>query len=118
MRRGLQTARMKAEAPGSRRRHLEQAACDRQVLENVGRLVLVGEVVVEEDRGSNGEGYEVQVVTDASASFTKVGDDAARRRIEQAGAVTTSTAQIISELAVDWTTPRGQALGKLMGLGG
>ena len=63
------------------------------------------------------EGYEVQVVTDASASFTKVGDDAALRRIEQAGAVITSTAQIISELAVDWTTPRGQALGKLLNLG-
>jgi nicotinamidase-related amidase len=61
------------------------------------------------------EGYEVQVVTDASASFTKVGDDAALRRMEQAGAVITSTAQIISELAVAWTTPRGQALGKLFG---
>jgi nicotinamidase-related amidase len=61
------------------------------------------------------EGYEVQVVTDASASFTKVGDDAALRRMEQVGAVITSTAQIISELAVDWTTPSGQALGKLFG---
>ena len=63
------------------------------------------------------EGYEVQVVTDASASFTKIGDDAALRRMEQAGAVITSTAQIISELAVDWTTPRGQALAQLLGLG-
>jgi nicotinamidase-related amidase len=63
------------------------------------------------------EGYEVQVVTDASASFTKVGDDAALRRMEQAGAVITSTAQIISELAIDWTTPRGQALANLLGLG-
>lgn len=61
------------------------------------------------------EGYEVQVVTDASSSFTKIGDDAALRRMEQAGAVITSTAQIISELAVDWTTPRGQALGQLFG---
>jgi len=63
------------------------------------------------------EGYEVQVVADASASFTKIGDDAALRRMEQAGAVITSTAQIISELAVDWTTPRGQALANLLGLG-
>jgi nicotinamidase-related amidase len=62
------------------------------------------------------EGYEVQVVADASASFTKIGDDAALRRMEQAGAVITSTAQIISELAIDWTTPRGQALAKLLGL--
>jgi nicotinamidase-related amidase len=64
------------------------------------------------------EGYEVQVVTDASASFTKMGDDAALRRMEQAGAVITSTAQIISELAIDWTIPRGQALATLLGLGG
>lgn len=64
------------------------------------------------------EGYEVQVVTDASASFTKIGDDAALRRMEQAGAVITSTSQIVSELAVDWTTPRGQALAGLLGLGG
>jgi nicotinamidase-related amidase len=63
------------------------------------------------------EGYEVQIVTDASASFTKVGDDAALRRMEQAGAVITSTAQIISELALDWTTPRGQALANLLDLG-
>jgi nicotinamidase-related amidase len=62
------------------------------------------------------EGYDVQVVTDASASFTKIGDDAALRRMEQAGAVITSTAQIVSELAIDWTTPRGQALARLLGL--
>jgi nicotinamidase-related amidase len=63
------------------------------------------------------EGYAVQVVTDASASLTKIGDDAALRRMEQAGAVITSTAQLVSELAVDWTTPKGHALGKLLGLG-
>ncbi|MEU5873558.1 isochorismatase family protein [Glycomyces sp. NPDC047369] len=62
------------------------------------------------------EGYEVQVVTDASSSFTKIGDDAALRRMEQAGAVITSTAQIVSELAVDWTTPRGAALAAVLGL--
>lgn len=63
------------------------------------------------------EEYEVQVVTDASSSFTKIGDDASLRRMEQAGAVITSTAQIISELAVDWTSERGQTLGNLLGLG-
>ncbi|CAI1177286.1 nicotinamidase/pyrazinamidase [Serratia liquefaciens] len=63
------------------------------------------------------EGYEVQVVTDACASFTKIGDDAALRRLEQAGAVITSTSQVVSELAVDWTTPRGLALGKLLNFG-
>lgn len=60
------------------------------------------------------EGYDVQVVTDASASFTKTGDDAALRRIEQAGASIVSTPQIISELAVDWTTPQGQELQKVL----
>ncbi|QTT88946.1 isochorismatase family protein [Pseudomonas chlororaphis] len=63
------------------------------------------------------EGYHVQVVTDASASFTKAGDAAALRRMEQAGAVITSTAQVVSELAIDWTTPRGKALAELLGLG-
>ncbi|MFG1667773.1 isochorismatase family protein [Streptomyces sp. Y7] len=62
------------------------------------------------------EGYEVQVVTDASSSFTKIGDDAALRRMEQAGAVITSTAQVVSELAVDWTTPKGAALAAVLGL--
>jgi nicotinamidase-related amidase len=62
------------------------------------------------------DGYDVQVVTDASPSFTKIGDDAALRRMEQAGAVITSTAQVVGELAIDWTTPRGQALAQLLGL--
>ncbi|SEJ85079.1 isochorismatase family protein [Paraburkholderia diazotrophica] len=63
------------------------------------------------------EGYEVQVVTDASASSTKLGNDAALRRLEQAGAVITSTPQVVSGLAVDWTTPKGQALSKLLNPG-
>ena len=51
----LQMASIKAEAPGSYRHDLEQAACDRDVLEKVDRLILVGEVVVKENRGRNGE---------------------------------------------------------------
>ncbi|MBZ9792097.1 isochorismatase family protein [Rhizobium sp. 3T7] len=56
------------------------------------------------------EGYEVQVSADASASYTKYGDDIALRRMEKAGAVITTVDQIISELAVDWTSPLGQKL--------
>lgn len=56
------------------------------------------------------EGYEVQMVTDASASLTRLGEEAALRRMEQAGAVLTSTSQVISELALDWTTPKGKEL--------
>lgn len=56
------------------------------------------------------EGYEVQVSADASASWSKYGDDLALRRMEDAGAVITTVDQIISELAVDWTSPNGQKL--------
>jgi hypothetical protein len=56
------------------------------------------------------EGYEVQVSADASASYTKYGDDLALRRMEKAGAIITTLDQIISELAVDWTSPLGQKL--------
>lgn len=56
------------------------------------------------------EGYEVQVSADASASYTQFGDNLALERMRQAGAVITTVDQIISELAVDWTSPNGSAL--------
>ena len=56
------------------------------------------------------EGFEVQVSADASASWTKLGNDLALRRMENAGAVITTVDQIISELAIDWTSPNGQKL--------
>lgn len=56
------------------------------------------------------EGYEVQVLADASASWSKLGDDLTLRRMEKAGAIITSMSQIVSELAVDWTSPNGQKL--------
>jgi len=59
------------------------------------------------------EGYEVQVSADASASYTKFGDQLALERMRQAGAIITTVDQIISELAIDWTSPNGQ---KLMGI--
>jgi nicotinamidase-related amidase len=61
------------------------------------------------------EGYEAQVSADASASYTKYGDDIALRRMEKAGAVITTVDQIISELAIDWTSPNGQKLAALLG---
>jgi nicotinamidase-related amidase len=60
------------------------------------------------------EGYEVQVSADASASNTKYGDDIALRRMDNAGAIITTVDQIISELAVDWTTPNGQKLSGIL----
>ncbi|MBL4677321.1 MAG: isochorismatase family protein [Mucilaginibacter sp.] len=59
------------------------------------------------------EGYEVQVSVDASASYTKYGDDIAIARMREAGAIITTVDEIISELAIDWTSPNGQ---KLMGI--
>jgi nicotinamidase-related amidase len=56
------------------------------------------------------EGYDVQVSADASASWSKYGDDLALCRMEDAGAVITTVDQIISELAIDWTSPNGQKL--------
>lgn len=56
------------------------------------------------------EGYEVQVSADASASWSKYGNEIALRRIEKAGAVITTVDQIVSELAIDWTSPNGKKL--------
>ena len=56
------------------------------------------------------EGYEVQVSADASASWSKYGNELALWRIEQAGAVITTVDQVISELAIDWTSPNGEKL--------
>jgi nicotinamidase-related amidase len=56
------------------------------------------------------EGYDVQVSADASASWSAYGNELALRRMEQAGAVITTVDQIISELAIDWTSPNGQKL--------
>jgi len=52
---GCRTARIEAESPGAHRSHVEQATRDREVLEKVDCLVLVGEVAVKEDRSSNGK---------------------------------------------------------------
>lgn len=61
------------------------------------------------------EGYDVQVSADASASYTRYGDDIALRRMEKAGAVITTVDQIVSELAVDWTSPNGAKLVPILG---
>jgi isochorismate hydrolase len=60
------------------------------------------------------EGYEVQVSADASASYTKYGDELALRRMEKAGAIIVTIDQIISELAIDWTSPNGQKLATIL----
>lgn len=61
------------------------------------------------------EGYDVQVVADASGSGTKVGDDIALDRIRQSGAYVASTIQILSELVEDWSTGAGPAVMEVLG---
>jgi len=56
------------------------------------------------------EGYNVQVVVDGSGSPTRIADETALRRMENNGVTLTSTNQLISELAQDWSTENGQKL--------
>lgn len=60
------------------------------------------------------DGYEVQVVADASGSGTKAGNDFALDRLRHAGVHVVSTIQILSELVEDWSVGAGpQVLGIL-----
>ncbi|MGB3685607.1 MAG: hypothetical protein WA991_07270 [Ornithinimicrobium sp.] len=59
------------------------------------------------------ESFRVQVVQDAGGSPNTIGEDAARRRWESYGVVTTSTNQLIAQLGVDWSTADG---GKLIAI--
>lgn len=56
------------------------------------------------------QGYDVQVVVDAGGSPTKIADETALRRMEQAGVTLTSTNQLIAELAGSWATEKGGRL--------
>ena len=49
------------------------------------------------------EGYAVRVVADACGGLTPASNDAALRRMEQAGAVMTSWLQFLLEIQRDWT---------------
>lgn len=60
------------------------------------------------------DGYEVQVVVDAGGSPTKAADDVALRRMEAAGVTLTSTNQLLAELAMDWASPSGQLIQRIM----
>ncbi|MGW0710226.1 isochorismatase family protein [Streptomyces sp. NPDC002643] len=60
-----------------------------------------------------GAGHRVQVVADAGGSPSKMADDISIRRMDKAGAVITSTNQLLAELAGNWTTEEG---GKMIGI--
>ncbi len=61
------------------------------------------------------EGYQVQVVADASGSGTKVGDDIAIMRMQQSGVAITSTIQILSELVSNWAEGAGPRVLPILG---
>lgn len=56
------------------------------------------------------QGYEVQVVADAGGSPSILADQMALNRMQQAGAILTSSMQVLSELVGTWTSPEGKAL--------
>ena len=59
-------------------------------------------------------GYTVQAVIDASGSSWEIQEQMARRRMEQAGVVLTTTNTAIAELVQDWSSPAGMELVKLL----
>ena len=75
------------------------------------RLIMAGlltEVcVVYPALNATDEGYEIQVVADASGSATKMADDIALDRMRQAGVAITSTVQIMSEIVSNWAEGAG-----------
>lgn len=61
------------------------------------------------------EGYEVQVVADASGSSTPASDALALDRIRQAGGNVVSTIQIMSEMVADWSKDAGPQIMPILG---
>ncbi|MGB0054457.1 MAG: isochorismatase family protein [Terracidiphilus sp.] len=60
------------------------------------------------------EGFDVLAVLDASGSSYEVQEELARRRMEAAGVVLTTTNTVIAELVQDWRTPQGSELIQLL----
>ena len=60
------------------------------------------------------EGLNVLAVLDASGSSYEVQESMARRRMERAGVVLTTTNTAIAELVQDWSTPQGSELIQLL----
>jgi nicotinamidase-related amidase len=92
----------------------------REAIANTGRktLLIAGvatEIIVQHSALSGvGHGLDVQVVVDACGGLSARTEDAALRRLVQAGVITTSMASLAGQLAGDFTQPKaGQALGIL-----
>jgi nicotinamidase-related amidase len=60
------------------------------------------------------EGFDVLAVLDASGSSYEVQENLARRRMQHAGVILTTTNTVIAELVQDWSTPQGSELIQLL----
>jgi nicotinamidase-related amidase len=95
-------------------------APSREAITSTGRatLLIAGvatEIIVQHSALSGiRHGFNVQVVVDACGGLSARTEDAALRRLVQAGVITTSMASVAGQLASDFTQPKaGQALGIL-----
>ena len=61
------------------------------------------------------EGFTVLAVMDASGSSYEIQEEMARRRMERAGVVLTTTNTMVAELVQDWSSREGSKLVKLLG---
>ena len=91
----------------------------RDAIAQTGRTTLLvagvaTEIIVQHSALSGtAHGFQVQVVVDACGGLSPRTEDAALRRLTQAGVVTTSIASIAGQLAGDFTQPKG---GKAVGI--
>lgn len=59
-------------------------------------------------------GYDVQVIADASGSTSKFSDEIALDRIRQSGAAVASTVQILAEMVDDWSLDAGPVVMEIL----
>jgi nicotinamidase-related amidase len=97
----------------------------RDAIISTGRRTLLvcgvaSEIIVEHSAlSAAAQGFQVQIVVDACGGLSLRTEDAALRRMTQAGIVTTSIASISGQLAGDFTQPKGgQAVGILYEMAG
>lgn len=92
----------------------------REAIEQTGRrtLLVAGvatEIIVQHSAlSAAARGVQAQVIVDACGGLSPRTEDAALRRLTQAGVIATSVASLAGQLAGDFTQPRGrEALGIL-----
>jgi len=97
----------------------------RDAIISTGRRTLLvcgvaSEIIVQHSAlSAAAQGFQVQIVVDACGGLSPRTEDAALRRMTQAGVVTTSIASISGQLAGDFTQPKGgQAVGILYEMAG